>query len=49
MQRINNKQKVQSEAVTRQRYEQSQARFIEGEFTYNTHMLLKRICENGQK
>lgn len=23
-------------------------KFIEGEFSYSSHVLLKRICENGQ-
>lgn len=37
------------EQSNRERYTQHYARYIESEFTYNTHILLKRICENGEK
>jgi hypothetical protein len=43
------KQKIPAEAVNRERYNQHYYRFVEGEFTYNTHLLVKKIAELGQK
>jgi hypothetical protein len=43
------KLKGPSEPVNRERYNQHYQRFVEGEFTYNTHQLVKKISEIGQK
>lgn len=38
-----------NELQARERYQSQVQRFNEVEFGYNSHMLLKRICEGGQK
>ena len=38
-----------TEAQVRERYQGEYQRYISGEFTYNSHILLKRICEEGEK
>lgn len=40
--------KRQNEWQTKERYQAQFQKFIEGEFSYSSHVLLKRICENGQ-
>lgn len=42
--KIGMKPKGTTETLNRERYKQQYTRFIENEFTYNTHVLLKQIC-----
>lgn len=49
MKQVGMKPKGQSESANRERYKQHYTRFVESEFTYNNHLLLKRICGNGQQ
>jgi len=47
--RVTFKQKIPTETANRERYAQQYSRFVETEFTYNTHLLVKKIAELGQK
>lgn len=49
VQKMGMKPKMISESANRERYRAHFTRFVESEYTYNTHMLVKRICESGQK
>lgn len=33
----------------RDRYQQAYKRYVSSQFTYNSHCLLKKLCENGYK
>lgn len=49
-----NKQQIsrvrrQNDINIKDRYNQAYKRYVSSEFTYNSHCLLRKLCENGQK